>query len=258
GHLPPLFLIHPRGGQVDYARTLAPWLIAGLPVYGLGASGFLAGETPLTTIEAMAARYLQEIRAVQPEGPYRVAGYSCGGIIAYEIANQLLGVDEYVEFVGLIDTYWVNETGSAPEDFDECAFLFNELLKADKLPAPEILETLKAQAACADFETMLDDCRTAGLIPADIDQALVRRYLAVFHATDQALKAYTPAPIPAPLTLFAATEGDAARGWEMLAGHSLRIVPISGTHLGIIEPPHVRHLGEAVSAALIAAAWTGA
>ncbi|MDD5275159.1 MAG: amino acid adenylation domain-containing protein [Methylovulum sp.] len=263
GRQRPLFLIHPRGGQVDYARTLAPWLDADLPVYGLHATGFMAGETPLVTIAAMAARYLEEIRTVQPEGPYRIAGYSSGGVIAYEIAGQLLGIDECVEFVGLIDSYLEDETDRSPEDFDECAFLFSELLKAENLPAPEILQTLKTQAACGDFDAMLAYCQAAGLIPQGIDKTLVRRHLAVFHATDRALKTYSPAPVSAPLTLFTATEGlvsgGASHGWGAVANGFLHIVPVGGTHLGIVEQPHIRQLGEAISDALAQATeqvWT--
>src|SRR6185437_2248779 len=79
GSSPPLFFIHPAGGEVGYARALAPSLDPELPVYGLAASGLLEGETPLQTIEEMAERYIEAIRQIQPHGPYRLAGYSAGG-----------------------------------------------------------------------------------------------------------------------------------------------------------------------------------
>ncbi|MCI0998195.1 condensation domain-containing protein, partial [Pseudomonas corrugata] len=64
----PLYLVHPLGGEVQYARDLAPSLDPQVPVYGLAASGLVAGEAPLSDVPSMATRYLASIRQVQPQG----------------------------------------------------------------------------------------------------------------------------------------------------------------------------------------------
>ena len=88
-------------GEMLYGPLLVPHLAPGFPVYGLAAPRF--SEMPLRTIQAMATRMIRMIRTVQPEGPYRIAGWSWGGILAYEIATQLIGDDALVEFLGNLD-----------------------------------------------------------------------------------------------------------------------------------------------------------
>jgi thioesterase domain-containing protein len=80
------------------------------------------------TIEGMATRMVRMIRSVQPAGPYRVAGWSLGGTIAYEIATQLVGAHEQVEFIGLFDTCCPRSSAVARQaklDFNDSDFLLN-------------------------------------------------------------------------------------------------------------------------------------
>lgn len=96
----PLFLVHGEPDAVRRTEALLPYL--DLPVYALPSPGH---ETPrLRTIEGMATWLVRMVRAAQPRGPYRIAGWDFGGVLAYEIASQLVGEDEVVEFVGLLDT----------------------------------------------------------------------------------------------------------------------------------------------------------
>ncbi|MBL9213335.1 MAG: amino acid adenylation domain-containing protein [Opitutaceae bacterium] len=101
----PLFLVHGAGGNVLLYRALATHLAADRPLYGLQSRGLDGRTAPLTTIEAMAAAYLAEIRRVQPHGPYHLGGYCLGGTIAYEMAQQLRQAGEEVGLVALLDTY---------------------------------------------------------------------------------------------------------------------------------------------------------
>src|SRR5690606_24429099 len=99
----PLFLIHEVTGEMLYGPNLVPHIDADITVYGL--AGPPLSEVPYRTRRAMPARLVRMIRAVQPHGPYRLAGWSLGGTLAYEIAAQLIGEDETVEFLGLLDSY---------------------------------------------------------------------------------------------------------------------------------------------------------
>lgn len=97
----PLFLVHDVAGEVFCFHALAQALPASLPVIGLQ----LKNAHELSSISVLAARHIETIRSIQPQGPYRLAGHSFGGVVAYEIAQQLLGDDQPVEFLGLIDSY---------------------------------------------------------------------------------------------------------------------------------------------------------
>ncbi|MBD2136116.1 amino acid adenylation domain-containing protein [Anabaena sp. FACHB-1237] len=104
GTKPPLFLIHSLRGEVLCYRNLALHLGLDQPVYGLQPQG-LDGKQPfLVTIEDMARKYLQEMQTIQPQGPYYLAGYSFGGIIAYEIAQQLHQQHQQVAILAIVDT----------------------------------------------------------------------------------------------------------------------------------------------------------
>ena len=99
---PPLFLVHSIWGDVLGMRQIAVAMRSDVPVYGLRARG-LQGEEPQQSVEEMAATYAEVIRSHQPQGPYRVAGHSFGGLLAFEIARLLTEQGEEVEWLGLID-----------------------------------------------------------------------------------------------------------------------------------------------------------
>jgi thioesterase domain-containing protein/non-ribosomal peptide synthetase component F len=109
GSRPPFFCIHGGGGNVLIYRGLSRHLGSDQPFYGLQAQG-LDGERPcLTTIEEMASLYVNEIRRVQPHGPYHLGGYCLGGTVAYEMAQQLKAQGEEVALLALFDTMnWCN------------------------------------------------------------------------------------------------------------------------------------------------------
>ncbi|HTH49068.1 MAG TPA: amino acid adenylation domain-containing protein, partial [Candidatus Limnocylindria bacterium] len=104
GTKPPLFLIHGWGGDVYCFLSLSQELAPDQPVYGLQALGLEGKALAHSTLEQMAAHYVQEIRACQPEGPYHIGGHSLGGIFAYEVARQLLQLGERVPVLVLFDT----------------------------------------------------------------------------------------------------------------------------------------------------------
>jgi acetoacetyl-CoA synthetase len=99
---PPLFLVHSIWGDVLGMRQIAVAMRSDVPVYGLRARG-LQGEEPQRSVEEMADGYVEVIRALQPQGPYRVAGHSFGGLLAFEIARLLSEQGEEVAWLGLID-----------------------------------------------------------------------------------------------------------------------------------------------------------
>ena len=101
---PPVFMIHGLGGNVAGLLSMTRRMTYPGAVIGIQARG-LAGKDPaLTTVEAMAAEYLKEVKARQPDGPYNLCGYSFGGLVAFEMARRLRDSGDEVALVGLFDT----------------------------------------------------------------------------------------------------------------------------------------------------------
>ena len=89
GTKPPFFCVHAVGGNVLEYHELAAHFAGEHPFYALQAVGLDGKRAPLTSIAAMAAHYIQEIRHLQPHGPYHLGGRSFGGAVAFEMARQL-------------------------------------------------------------------------------------------------------------------------------------------------------------------------
>ena len=100
----PLFLIHPAGGQVFPYVHLAQHLGLDQPCYGLQAKGLEEGQDPHVRIEDMATYYIEALRTVQPEGPYLLGGWSMGGVVAFEMAQQLHAQGHGVALLALLDS----------------------------------------------------------------------------------------------------------------------------------------------------------
>lgn len=104
GTRPPLFIISGLGGNVVRFYELARHLPKDRPVYALQPPG-LDGTSPyLTRVQDMAEYYISEIKARQVHGPYDLAGYSFGGLVAFEMACQLTDQGEDANFVALLDS----------------------------------------------------------------------------------------------------------------------------------------------------------
>jgi amino acid adenylation domain-containing protein len=105
GNKMPLYIVHGAGLNVLLFNALAMNMDAGQPVYGLQAKGLNGIDEPLDVMEEIAANYIAEIIAQNPVGPYALAGYSLGGIIAYEMANQMIAAGKDVKMLAMFDTY---------------------------------------------------------------------------------------------------------------------------------------------------------
>lgn len=100
----PLFCVHAHGGHVLFYRDLATHLGPNQPLYGLQARGLEGSDQPLDSIQDMAAHYIEEMRSLQMHGPYFLAGYCSGGLIALEIARQLRAAGEQIGLLAFIET----------------------------------------------------------------------------------------------------------------------------------------------------------
>ncbi|MGB7949035.1 MAG: amino acid adenylation domain-containing protein, partial [Candidatus Binatia bacterium] len=105
GSKPPLFCVHAHDGNVLFWRELSRRLGPEQPFYGLQAQGFDGKQAPDTRVEDMASRYVREIQLLQPEGPYFLGGHCFGGLIAFEMAQQLHAQGQTVALLALMDSF---------------------------------------------------------------------------------------------------------------------------------------------------------
>lgn len=250
----PLFFIHAVGGNVLNYRPLAAQMPADMPVYGLQALGLDGRTPPLTRIEDMAARYVQEVRKVQPIGPYHLAGGSMGGMIAYEMAQQLAAAGEQVALLGLIDTssrYGRVVRDEARRPLARWHRVRQRLQGLSVIAAVQkILGTLRARRQAANARRKVATLRRRGEeVPHDL------RYDDLEAAHFRAYHEYVVAPYAGTAILFRAErqdddfDADAALGWDALVGH-LDVFRIPGDHDVIVEAPELAHsLRDAIEAA---------
>ena len=103
GKNPPFFAVHGGDGNVLFYRQVSEFLGKERPFYGLQAQGLNGSPITQTSVEQLAASYLNAIRNVQPHGPYLLGGYCFGGMVAYEIAYELKAAGEEVALLVLFD-----------------------------------------------------------------------------------------------------------------------------------------------------------
>ncbi|HYH46988.1 MAG TPA: amino acid adenylation domain-containing protein, partial [Thermoanaerobaculia bacterium] len=245
---PPLFLVHPVGGNVLCYAQLAQRLGAAAPsgaIYGLQSAGLALRAVPHEAIEAMAAHYLEAIREVRPGGPYRFAGWSVGGLVAFEMARQVEQAGERVELLALLDSV---APGVLPEgDPDPAELLFNLIRDLAGLAGREeelereIIERLDPEADVAD---VLRRAQEIGALPPDFDPAQAEQLWRVFRANATAARRYTPGPYGGRVSLvtsarnpFRDTAGSHL-GWDRWAG-DLEAEVLDADHYDLLREPAV-------------------
>jgi amino acid adenylation domain-containing protein len=248
GTLAPLFLVYEVSGELFYGPVLAQHMDSGFPIFGLSAPA--VSETPLLSIYSMAARCVAQIRQVQPIGPYRIAGWSFGGMLAYEIANQLIGANQEVSFLGLLDTPLTTQTKLPELALSDTQFLLQVM-------ASELSSCVTDQQALADldFPSLVQFCQKQGLVPDQLSINDVQLFINRWRNHLLAYNDYHAQPISIPLTLFSATDNacvDPYLGWQnLLPTNQVRVIPVSGNHQTMMDDPHVVSLAKALSEQLL-------
>ncbi len=257
GSRPPLFCVHPSGGEVLCYLQLAHQLGSDQPVYGLRAAGPEQQEIGSSLVE-MASAYREALCVLQPQGPYLLSGWSMGGVIAFEIARQLEAQGQHVAFLGLIDSYppptqVEEDEGSLMRQFlsdlaDSSEIVFSSA-EAEKLAERELPADLE-QA----WPDLLRRAQQARLLPADVDIGYLKRLFLIFKKNLEVLGRYRPGPYGGEVRLFQASasseeEREGAYGWpEFAARVTAQEVP--GTHYSMLRDPQVETLARLVHACL--------
>jgi thioesterase domain-containing protein len=240
----PFFLVHSVGGEVMAYLKLARLLGSDLPVYGLQSP-----DPPQEDVREMAARYLAVVREVQPRGPYRIAGWSMGGVVAFELARQLEAQGETTEILAMIDASAPGGlVGEAEFSNAEWMVLFATALEQIyAIEIPEGVDLPAVDLATLDMEgalaIALDLGRRVGLLSASLEPAELRRLFERFRVNRSALRTYDgPYTYGGGIQLFRAADGprrheeeDPTLGWGRLLPGRVEILDVPGDHRTIVK-----------------------
>lgn len=238
----PLFCVHGAGGNVLNFKVISDRLGTDQPFYGLQAQGVDGKLPPLTTVEAMATQYVDAIRTVDPIGPYRLAGYSAGGVIAFEMAQQLRRGGAEVALLAMIDTL-APTAASRKVPLWEKLWLMRHWSLQFALDWPS--RRRRHHEMTENYQLALEKLKRGEALPPElVDFHLFRNFVAA-----QAL--YKPATYTGSAVLFKAAQAETLYlhagmrlGWEEHVMGDIRVAHIPGSHFSIMAEPGVSALVE--------------
>lgn len=243
----PLFLVHGQGGGISSFFLLAQALGAQATVYGVQAFGYESDVEPLTSIAEMADRYAAEIRNLVADGSCRVAGWSFGGTVAFEVARRLEQQGVGVEWVGLLDAHPMD----LPDDPRvRQAWTEEEVLRFAlvDLGLPSVaLDGLGGQEA---FEYVAKQLVLAGRVPRGLPEASLRAKVNTMAAHGTAMAFYRyEGSIRADLHLFCVSQTSShghslvePEEWRLRTAGTLWVHSVLGDHNSMLESNHVQSL----------------
>lgn len=238
----PLFCVHGAGGNVLNFKPLSDRLGSDVPFYGLQAQGVDGRVPPLPTIEAMAEQYLQAVRTLAPLGPYRLAGYSGGGVIALEMARQLHASGARVELLAMFDTL-------APDAALAVIPLPRKLRLMRHWSLPFALGWFArrrqgARDRASHAFALEKKARGEPLPPELADSHLYSNFI-----TAQAR--YRPRPYPGAMVLFKARDCDtlylhagSCLGWQVHVQGEIRVTCVAGSHQSMLTDPGLSEVAQ--------------
>ncbi|MET9589220.1 amino acid adenylation domain-containing protein [Streptomyces sp. NPDC006539] len=246
----PVFLIHPIGGNVFCYRALTAELDEDQPAFGFAARDLEPGGQPMSTVAAMAEHYLTELHRVQPDGPYRLLGWSFGGLIATEMAAALRAAGHEVELLALLDTTHPREARQYVAEVNEAAmvhYFAEDLYRSAGLhDRPGAHRRMHPQASMVDelpqlLRAALDELRSANALP-DLGLPQFEQLYSVFRSNIHAMADYELPSYSGPMLYFhtADSEGTArAEHWRASTDGPFTARPVSADHYTMLQPPHV-------------------
>jgi len=274
----PLFFIHSLAGDAWIYRELAQTLRTRDAVYGLQMPGLDGVPPECDDVEDWAAAYLEHVRNLQPTGPYRFAGYSSGGLMAFEMARQLVAQGETVEFLGLIDSGvpTIIERRLTASRWQRCAGLARSVpsywaelremtfaarwRRIGRFAVAAVKRCLSQRRATTDVE-LLDDKNILESFAEDISFFPPHR-LELIGRHYRALDRYHPEAANVSAHLFRSARQamfavqTPTMGWDELIAGPLSVYQVGGAHSVLMRAPYVDRLAAVMDAAMTTAQAT--
>jgi thioesterase domain-containing protein len=249
GTKPPLYIVHGAGGNVVNFYSLTTRIGADQPVYGVQAQALEANQPALYKMEDLASHYLNEIRRVQPKGPYHLLGYSFGGTVVLEMAHQLHKAGETVGLLGMLDTRAgrdIQEKANKPSNEktvqqSRLRWYFRRSMdqKNGKARLNFLVQDLKERKS--RYVTALA-AKMFSRIPASLKDT--------YEINSLAQRNYRKKPFPGRLTLFRASkqeEGIAPdNGWGPIFLEGIEVHEIPGDHWQVLSEPGIDVLAKSI------------
>ena len=264
GSKPPFYCVHGVGGNILEFEHFSRYIDKDQPLYGIQAQG-LDGKSPrLQTVEEMAAHYIKETREFQPEGPYHLGGSSFGGVVAYEMAQQLMAQDQQIGLLVMFDSFapghpkWPPQMSALRRRLNWWRLRFDlhwGNLKAAKGLAKVDYLAAKASRLKNRLQRKLRGARRK--VKQSLEESVHPKAIrAVREAGHQAHKGYEAKPYPGEVTLLRAMEQprgiceDRTNGWGDFALGGVKVHYVPGHHGAIMREPRARILVEKLTACL--------
>jgi thioesterase domain-containing protein len=248
----PLYMIHGVGGSIMGLGLLSRHLGIDRPIYAFQSYDVSEPVQLSSRLEQVAAQYIAEIRTKQEHGPYLLLGHSSGGMIAFEMAQQLHAQGEGVALLGMLDTYQFTYYT------DMSKKLLYKLKKAVRITNLHIQEIRRSRRRLSYIWGRIKSkyLRVAYAFYHFTGRDLPPSLAAVEHLNWFSVRHYKPAPYPGSLVLFRAMNqeshesGDYLLGWGGLAKGGIEVYDIPGTHEEMGWEPNVRVLARAIDRCL--------
>jgi amino acid adenylation domain-containing protein len=260
GSRPPLYCVDPTGLHVGAYEPLAASLGPTQPVFGLELGRALTTEGP--SIEPIADRLAEEIRRHQPRGPYRVLGWSLGGVLALAIARALERRGERVAFVGIVDTQPAVHlyADEVPDPVEELAAYLDPDRRDELLARPaSVLRALRERLSSLPSETRVAEAvawaQGEGLLSADDPAAA---FVARYHLLRSAalfVKSLPPGALSVPIHAWWSTESLERHGgppldWRIFTRAGASVETLAGDHFAAIQAAQVHDRVRAIVGSL--------
>ena len=246
---PPLYFVHPAGGALFWYLALLQQLGATYNAYGLQGHGLYGDQAPLTSIPAMAHSYVTAIKAKQPTGPYTLAGYSMGGVIAFEVAQQLREQGDRIANLFLLDAYLYTARLPYPgrDIADEDERLIVRMLAA--LPQGQSRQLHQQLRRLPDHQTRIAHLfalgQQSGRIPPTYTLVDLRRMYDAMAAHVEALSSYQPRPYAGKVIFVQCQDRSESTivpylDWAKVAHGGVEQHQAPGKHSTLMEEPQVQ------------------
>ncbi|WP_414621620.1 amino acid adenylation domain-containing protein [Calothrix sp. CCY 0018] len=260
GSKPPLFCVHPIGGNVLGYIALGRYLSPEQPLYALQAPGVEGQIKPYTQIPELAKFYIEALQTVQASGPYFLGGHSFGGLVAFEMAQQLHSLGQEIGLLAIMDTP-APYAGKVTETIDDARWLVKRSQVLERFFGKK-LSVEYTELICLEPEAQLnyflEKLRRVNLIPPDAGHDMIRCIIEVQKASYQALINYVPHCYPGKITLLRTSEvlASDASGvfaqnfrepdycWGELTTQPIEIHRVPGDHVTMLAEPHVKVLAQ--------------
>ncbi len=254
GKHPPFFLMHPAGGTVFRYEQLLHHMDPEQPVFGLQARGVDDDGDPCMRVDEMAQLYLDAIFAVQRRGPYRLAGWSFGGYVAFEMACRLERQGEKVDVLALIDTH---APGYRRERED--GEVRNLVRLGQRLGLDLIAQELRDLGPEQLLPHVAKMAEKVGLPAREHALKSVARLMQVYRSNTKAAQEYIPSgTYSGRINLLSAAEGlpaaearpvsdVAGQGWNRFTAKQVEVQVVPGKHSTIIDGPQAAYVAEVLN-----------